>query len=117
MLVEKAKECEGDANEVAVGFFESLELCAHACRGSSQMFIYGTTEHGFAKSNLGYCRHDDKCKCVCEKDTVNNTCKTLAHTAYNLYAFKNKGMLVLSDLTSGYCLNLLVGLFDSPSYF
>ena len=84
MLVGKAKECEG-AHEIEAGYFESLEQCAHACDSLSEMFVYGTREHGVDNQ---YCRDDNNCKCMCEENTIDYTCKTAAHDAYNLYAFK-----------------------------
>ena len=81
ILVAEKSECAG--KETFQGEKESLGACATACRGFSQMFIYGTNSHGNSRcSNAG-------CKCWCQGETEGWKCKKrIQHTGFDLYAFK-----------------------------
>ena len=62
---------------------ESIEMCASACRGESQMFTFGLNTPSNSR-----CNPDGKCACYCEVDTADFKCKTQeVHTGYDLYAF------------------------------
>ena len=88
-LIAKAKECKG--SETAQDYLESVDACAHACRGSSEMFVYGTEEFDFSNSRC----EGSTCRCICQHDTVNHKCKVLIdHKGYNLYAFKKDGEII-----------------------
>ena len=61
---------------------DSIQECAAACRGESQMFTFGIS--GGSK-----CYSHGKCQCWCEVETEDYKCKTqTAHNGYDLYAFK-----------------------------
>ena len=84
-LVQATSECVG--KESLQGNLFSAEACADACRGSSQMFVYGTNQFGNNRCD------SNTCACWCQLETINNRCKTIAkHTGFNLYGFKLKGI-------------------------
>ena len=80
-LVALRAECEG--KEIFKKTHLSLNACANACRGISQMFMYGTNQFGVTR-----CYGDKGCDCYCEMATSNYECnKQLHHGGYNLYKY------------------------------
>merc|ERR1719494_1180856 len=79
-LVALRAECEG--KEIFKKHQTSLHACANACRGISQMFMYGTNKYGVTRC------YADGCTCYCELETSNYECnKQLVHKGYNLYKY------------------------------
>ena len=89
-LVAFRAECDGA--EINKDYFHNIEECAEACRGKSEMFIFGTNEYGSIR-----CKNK-VCSCFCEDDTSNFKCnKQKGHNGYNLYAFQ--GTLITSYIS------------------
>lgn len=89
MLVQKASAClaKDSLDQIWKGQVTSPEACANACRGTSQMFLYGTNEFG----GTG-CAENVGCECHCSLQTENYRCrKTVKNLRLNLYAFKEGG--------------------------
>lgn len=79
-LFKKRSEC-GDGAENWKGKL-TLEGCANACRGTAEIFDFGTNE--FGKNNCD----GDLCVCYCESGTENYQCKNVKdHDGFNMYAF------------------------------
>ena len=82
MLVSEKKECGG--SETSVGWKSSLAECAHSCRGTSSMFIYGTNDFGVSRCNSG-----GKCRCYCETSSSSGECNQINHKGYRLYKYES----------------------------
>ena len=78
------QECSG-GKETFKGRFKNVGECAAACRGESQLFIYGTNDYGNNR-----CNSTGFCKCYCEHNSEEFRCPTTSHTGYRLYAFVGK---------------------------
>ena len=92
-LYKENAECQG-GSEVNQGRMASLDDCATACYGVSDLFIYGTNDYsGYPP----YCL-DDGCYCHCETDQDSSgdvtVCRGLAENAYRIYRF-TKGKIIL----------------------
>ena len=74
--------CKGD--ERLIGYFDTAQGCANACRGTAQMFAYGTDKYG-----VNRCWHSDGCTCYCQYAATNYECnKQITHDGYNLYKYQ-----------------------------
>ena len=78
-----AHYCKG--KEPYKGRKRTLQECADACRGVTDMFIYGTNAHGNKRC------YKDGCKCYCEINTEIGCQNLTPHTGYNLYSIGEKG--------------------------
>ena len=78
-LVQEKAECTG--TEAFQGKKRSLEECANSCRGTSELFIYGTTDFGIDRtcSSTG-------CNCFCELPS-GGECTQKKHGGFRLYEF------------------------------
>ena len=76
-LVATKRECSGAKQNM--GFFKTVELCAHAC-GRYEMFAFGSGSK---------CNNDGWCSCECQKETTNHKCNTqIENNELSLYAFQ-----------------------------
>ena len=83
-VLKNAVECKG--SERFKGELVSAEACATACRGTSQLFIYGTNEFGEKRcdSKAGI----QTCDCWCQDETEDYKCKKeTKNKGYRLFAF------------------------------
>ena len=77
-------ECLG--RETFKGYLDSPEACADSCRMSSEMFIFGSDQHGVTE-----CDATGLCPCYCEHDTESSKCvEEIENLAYDLYVFQGK---------------------------
>merc|ERR1711962_236866 len=76
-LVAKGHECNGA--ERRIGYLPTLESCAKACEGSSDMFIYGTNEFKDPR-----CKDGKGCVCWCEDASTRGCKKRIVHKGFNL---------------------------------
>ena len=73
--------------------------CAEACRGTSEMFGFGTNNY-VVESDTAVCG-DNKCRCICFHDTDSSRCnKQIENIGYNLYTFEGKLLLFFVDFKS-----------------
>ena len=98
-LVSMKSVCEGD--ETFKDFLPNVGACAEACKGSADMFIFGTEKDG---GGSGTCKNNffgrnKQCKCWCQHNTENSKCKKMVNNdGFNLFAFKGR-YLFLTPLT------------------
>ena len=75
------QECGG--NEKYVGRKKTLDECAHSCRGTTSMFIYGTNDFGERKCG------SSGCYCFCELSSTAGKCNQVSHNGYRLYKYES----------------------------
>jgi len=86
--------CKG--KELNIGYLDTVEQCANACRGKSQLFIYGrkyTFEGGTVETGCKKGKNGDKgpCWCGCQLETywIPFQCdEELSDHKYALYEFR-----------------------------
>jgi len=76
-LVAESHECSG-GTETYIGYKQGVHACAEACRGTSEMFVYGRG----SKCAQG------SCGCWCEHNTADGNCKNrVRNTGFDLYTY------------------------------